>query len=134
MEAAPEHVAKVLNLAPSSTTVSDENIFSLTNTSIPQVIFLGKGALSNEKYLKESIIHELAHIWLGMINEVSPLADSSCHEKFTLPSGTSGKSTLGTLLAAHFAGSALSYYKKSNSSYAPRITYLEEYLEGCLTL
>lgn len=110
------------------------NVFySLTNPVIPQAIF-SLEALKSEENLAESLVHELAHTWLGLINEIAPLADPKYEEVFTLPSGTKDKSTLGTLLAAHFAGAALNYHKKSNSMNISRISFLVEYLNGCINI
>lgn len=108
--------------------------YSLTNPMIPQSIFLGIEALHSEENLAETLIHELSHSWLALINEVSPLADPNQKEEFTLPSGTKGKSTLGTILAAHFAGSALNFYQKSKIKNPLRVEFLNEYLFGCINI
>lgn len=113
---------------------------SLTNHCIPQTIFLGKKAFRNREWLEEVIIHEMAHVWLGMICELNHFHDISSTARFVLPSGTRGKDARGVIFAGHFAAAVISYFKEKRKKHAcsesrkERIIYLKNYLAGCLDL
>lgn len=101
----------------------------------PQTIYLGRPAFTAPWPLEESLIHEHAHIWLNCLAELSDLQTADAPGNLTLPSGTSGKNVRGVLLAAHFAGSALRYYTRSDAltpDADARRDYLRPYLTGCL--
>ena len=112
-----------------------KGLYSLTNPVIPQCVFLGDEAFASLERLPETLVHELAHIWLGLINEIAPLVRLDDAELFTLPSGTSGKTALGVIFAAHFAAAAIVYYEASPTTKGTeRLVYLRDYLSGCLQL
>ena len=111
-----------------------ESVYSFTNPVIPQMIFLGREALDSPDDLEETIVHELSHVWMGLLNEVSPLVDPDDESLHVLPSGTKGKSTLGVLLAAHFAASAAGLHLPRASERSHRFEFLQEYLGACLPL
>jgi HEXXH motif-containing protein len=114
--------------------INTEGVFSLTNTAVPQFVFLGNEALRSPEDLKETLVHELAHAWLGLLNEVAPLARASDTARWVLPSGTPNKTTAGVLLAAHFAASAISWHDANRPVNHPRLAFLRDYLAGCLRL
>lgn len=113
---------------------------SLTNHCIPQTIFLGQKAFRTHEWLEEVVIHEMAHVWLGMICELNHFHDISSTERFVLPSGTKDKDTRGVIFAGHFAAAVLSYFKEKEKKQSgsenskARIVYLKNYLSGCLNL
>jgi len=113
---------------------------SLTNHCIPQTIFLGTKAFKSSEWLEEVIIHELAHVWLGMICELNHFHDISSEERFVLPSGTRDKDARGVIFAGHFAAAVLSYFEEKERQQSgsvnskERIVYLKNYLTGCIKL
>jgi hypothetical protein len=114
---------------------------SITNPLIPQTIFLGEGALqSTFGVIEEVWIHEFAHVWLGMLCEVSDLQKPHSMQKHTLPSGTSSKDARGVLLAAHFAAAVMSYLIDSSPQVpligrrAERLHYVQWYLRHALQI
>jgi hypothetical protein len=113
---------------------------SLTNHCIPQTIFLGQKAFKTNEWLEEVIIHELSHVWLGIICELHHFHDISSDVKFTLPSGTGGKDARGVIFAGHFAATVLFYFREKekqqsgSSNSKERIDYLKKYLAGCIEL
>ncbi|MGW1056197.1 hypothetical protein [Streptomyces sp. NPDC002521] len=84
---------------------------SSTSVLVPQTIYLGPGAFRDEETLRETLIHEHAHIWLNFIAEVYDLQVPQAPNDYVLPSGTSGtsgKTYRGVMFAAHFAAAAAS--------------------------
>jgi hypothetical protein len=104
---------------------------SVTSALIPQVIYLGKLAFRSEDELAEVLVHEHAHLWLNFIAEVSDLQTPDAIRSFRLPSGTSGKSARGVLLAAHFAAAALAFHVRRPAGVSRAMTLLT-YLQECL--
>ncbi|WJV53224.1 hypothetical protein PCO85_18925 [Prodigiosinella aquatilis] len=113
---------------------------SLTNHCIPQTIYLGVKAFKSSEWLEEVIIHELAHIWLGMICELHHFHEVSSDERFILPSGTKNKDARGVIFAGHFAAAVLIYFQEKEKlqlrtqNSKDRISYLKNYLTGCIKL
>ncbi|WP_432324129.1 hypothetical protein [Yersinia enterocolitica] len=113
---------------------------SLTNHCIPQTIFLGEKAFKTSEWLEEVIIHELAHVWLGMICELHHFHEISSNERFTLPSGTKDKDARGVIFAGHFAAAVLNYFEEKekknlgSTNSKDRMAYLKNYLIGCIKL
>ncbi|MER5547284.1 hypothetical protein ABT072_33710 [Streptomyces sp. NPDC002589] len=84
---------------------------SSTSVLVPQTIYLGPGAFRDKETLRETLIHEHAHIWLNFIAEVYDLQVPQAPNDYVLPSGTSGtsgKTYRGVMFAAHFAAAAAS--------------------------
>ena len=110
---------------------------SLTNPLIPQQVFLGSRALGDEFLLRETVVHELSHVWCGFILEIFDFQQEGCPASYVLPSGTANKDIRGVLLAALFAAAALDFYV-SNSDYcrhirmSARVNYLKSYLDKCI--
>ncbi|MGW4438080.1 aKG-HExxH-type peptide beta-hydroxylase [Streptomyces sp. NPDC004596] len=107
---------------------------SCTTALIPQTIFLGTPAFADAQLLEETLIHEHAHVWLTFVSELCDLQVEGSLPHFTLPSGTSGKSLRGVLLAGHFAAAAGLYFlrREADSSGRSRGAELTDYLEGCV--
>ncbi|WP_020388350.1 aKG-HExxH-type peptide beta-hydroxylase [Kribbella catacumbae] len=77
-----------------------------TSVLVPQTIYLGPGAFRDAETLRETLVHEHAHIWLNFVAEAFDLQAAEAPRDYTLPSGTSGKTYRGVLSAAHFAAAA----------------------------
>ncbi|TVU78463.1 hypothetical protein FQP87_03695 [Vibrio tasmaniensis] len=120
--------------------LSASTTVSLTNHCIPQTIFLGEKAFTTSEWLEEVIVHEIAHVWMGMICELRYFHDTSTNERFTLPSGTKNKDVRGVIFAGHFAAAVLSYFEEKErkllgtTNSKERIIYLKNYLKGCLDI
>ncbi|NEC66051.1 HEXXH motif-containing putative peptide modification protein [Streptomyces sp. SID9727] len=110
---------------------------SSTSVLVPQTIYLGPGAFRDEETLRETLIHEHAHIWLNFIAEVYDLQVPDAPNDYVLPSGTSGKTYRGVMFAAHFAAAAASALRRRHldgeTHVRERLHYLTGYLDGCLT-
>lgn len=111
--------------------LNKKGVYSMSNPLIPQSIFLGPEAYKSLENLPETIIHELSHVWCALLHEITPLVNGY-NQTFTLPSGTKGKTTLGLLLAAHFAASALAFHLQMYNPKENRMLYLYEYLSRVL--
>ncbi|MFJ3173852.1 aKG-HExxH-type peptide beta-hydroxylase [Streptomyces roseus] len=113
-----------------------ETSISSTSVLIPQTIYLGPGAFKDEETLRETLIHEHAHVWLHFIAEVFDLQTAQAPHDYVLPSGTPNKSYRGVLLAAHFAAAAASALRRRREDGdvqgEERMRYLTQYLNGCL--
>ncbi|WP_155123236.1 MULTISPECIES: hypothetical protein [Burkholderia cepacia complex] len=115
----------------------DTDQVSLTNPLIPQQVFLGTRALSDEFLLPETIVHELSHVWSGFILEIFDYQHDGCPENYVLPSGTPNKDIRGVVLAALFAAAVLDFYVSNpncaqHARISARISYLRSYLDGCI--
>jgi hypothetical protein len=100
---------------------------------VPQTIALGEQAFHSPEVLEASLIHELAHTWLGMICEISITDDGSGEWNFTLPSGTAQKSVRSVLFAAHFAISCGRYFGTDGRLIQSTLTY-GDYARDCVGL
>lgn len=114
---------------------------SMTNPFIPQTIFLGEGALQSTFGIIEEVwVHEFAHVWLGMLCELSDLQKRDSMQVYTLPSGTGSKDARGVLFAAHFAAAVMGYLFDSAARMpligqrAERLHYLRWYLRQTLQI
>ncbi|MEV5907472.1 aKG-HExxH-type peptide beta-hydroxylase [Streptomyces chartreusis] len=109
---------------------------SSTSVLVPQTIYLGPGAFRDEETLRETLIHEHAHIWLNFIAEVYDLQVPDAPNDYVLPSGTDGKTYRGVMFAAHFAAAAAWALSRRRAGgeggLDERLQYLTRYLEGCL--
>lgn len=117
----------------------NNQMVSLTNHNMPQTIFLGPKAYTSENWLEEVIIHEMAHVWLGLLCEIDEFHHHSSENRYTLPSGTGNKDARGVIFASHFAACVLKFLEKKRASdrFTPldqeRTICLETYFSGCLT-
>jgi hypothetical protein len=111
---------------------------SSSNPLIPQHIFLGERGIRSYR-LREYIVHEVSHIWVGLIAEVAPLAERSDPVQ-VLPSGTAGKDIGQVIYALTFAATALRFYRaliaagRAAEEDLERLRYLENYTCGCLQI
>ncbi|WP_200550527.1 hypothetical protein [Kosakonia sp. LAM2021] len=118
---------------------ANENMVSLTNHNIPQIIFLGAKAFKSYTWLEEVIIHEMAHIWLGLICEIDSFHEHSEQSRYTLPSGTKDKDARGVIFASHFAACVLKYMTRKRVSKDftqqddERFAWLQNYFSGCMS-
>ena len=114
------------------------DIASSSNPLIPQHIYLGHSSVSSPR-LAEYLIHEVSHTWLGMIAEISPLAERG-EPIHVLPSGTTGKEIIQVMYALTFAVSAIRFYRaklfldECTIDDGQRLSYLESYAAGCLRI
>jgi hypothetical protein len=106
-----------------------------SNASIPQTIVLGKTAWHTDEELREQLLHEIAHIWLYMIEELWPLHYPASGQRYTLPSGTAGKTITGVLNAGFVAQVLCEWYSShAGDSYQRRASELKNYCVSCVEL
>jgi hypothetical protein len=58
--------------------LTDTSITSRTIPAVPQHIYLGADAFRTEDVLRETIIHETSHMWLGLVTEIWGAQPSRC--------------------------------------------------------
>ncbi len=118
---------------------ANENMVSLTNHNMPQMIYFGAKAFKSEEWLEEVIIHETAHIWLGLICEIDSFHENKDQANYTLPSGTKNKDARGVIFATHFAACVLKYMEKKQivkgftQKDQERFAWLQNYFSGCMS-
>jgi HEXXH motif-containing protein len=98
----------------------------------PQHIFLGVASFSNENidFIAENFLHEYAHNWLYLLEELSPFSVDRYRMMYTLPSGTPYRSVTGVIDAAYVAAALRCYYRATEKS--ERRRELTAYVGGCL--
>jgi hypothetical protein len=107
---------------------------SASSRGWPQHVLLADDAFATEGELREQVLHELAHQWLYLIEDIWPL-DTPSAGRLTLPSGTSNRSPSEILGAAHVAAVLIRLYRTVNESWsATRINALASYGKSCLEL
>jgi hypothetical protein len=115
------------------------DLASSSNPVIPQHILLGHQAFAGHRILHEHIVHELSHVWIGMIEEVAPLAMAS-EADVVLPSGTPGKDIRQVMYALTFGTTAMRLYRARNAAgvgneaETNRLKWLDQYVRGCLDI
>jgi hypothetical protein len=107
---------------------------SASSRDWPQHVLLADQAFATSRELAEQLLHELAHQWLYLIEDIWPLQHPSA-PALTLPSGTRDRSPAETLGAAHVAATLIRFYRQQPSDWAAaRIAALTDYGTGCLDL
>ncbi len=114
--------------------LKSDSVIGSSNASVPQTIFLGNTAWKSDAELREQVLHEIAHVWLYMIEELWPLHTSDQPGNFTLPSGTSGKTGTGVLNASFVSAILVIFYSSANGEWKERREYLARYSSRCLDL
>jgi hypothetical protein len=128
---------KKLGATPPELSLS-ASFISFTNHYVPQQIYLGTSAFETDRRLQETVIHELSHVWMGLICELAALQTADSGKTFTLPSGTSGKDARGVIFAGMFATSVVLYLAGKQEidgvDLQDRIDHLARYQRGCIKL
>jgi hypothetical protein len=112
---------------------ADPAIVSGCEIYVPQTIGLGEQAFHSAEVLEASLIHELAHTWLGLICEISITDDGTGEWNYRLPSGTAEKSIRSVLFAAHFAISCGRYFGADGRLIQSTLAY-GDYARDCVDL
>ncbi|KOG64001.1 hypothetical protein ADK76_10800 [Streptomyces griseoflavus] len=103
----------------------------------PQHILLADRAFTSSAILAEQVLHELCHQWLYLCEELVPVQRPGSLPRFTLPSGTAGRSPAEVLGAAHVT-CALARLWPRLAVPAPvrdrRLARLDAYQRGCRAL
>jgi hypothetical protein len=112
----------------------DGGAISASSRDWPQHVLLADDAFASDAELREQLVHELAHQWLYLIEDIWPL-DVSGAAQLTLPSGTRGRAPAEVLGAAHVAAALTRMYARVGGPGAEsRISALTAYGKGCLDL
>jgi hypothetical protein len=97
-------------------------------------VLLADDAFASDAELREQLLHELAHQWLYLIEDIWPL-DTPGAPLLTLPSGTRDRALAEVLGAAHVAAAlARMYAAVGGPGASARISTLTAYGQGCLEL
>jgi hypothetical protein len=100
----------------------------------PQHVLLADEAFATGRELAEQVLHELAHQWLYLIEDIWPLQHPGA-PVHTLPSGTRHRSPAEILGAAHVAATLIRFYRQQPDDWpAARIAALSGYGTSCLAL
>jgi hypothetical protein len=95
-------------------------------------VIISRFAASRE--LVEQLLHELAHQWLYLIEDIWPLQRPGV-PTLTLPSRTRDRSPAEILGPAHVAATLICFYRRQPGDWAAaRIAALTGYGTGCLKL
>jgi hypothetical protein len=112
----------------------DDGAISASSRDWPQHVLLADDAFASDAELREQLVHELAHQWLYLIEDIWPL-DVPGAAQLTLPSGTRGRAPAEVLGAAHVAAALTRMYARVGGPGAEsRISALTAYGKGCLDL
>lgn len=107
---------------------------SASSRDWPQHVLLAEEAFATSRELREQLIHELAHQWLYLIEDIWPL-ERPAAATVTLPSGTRDRTPAEVLGAAHVAAALLRLYRPAATPWAAsRARDLAAYGTGCLEL
>ncbi|MEU7822996.1 HEXXH motif-containing putative peptide modification protein [Catellatospora sp. NPDC049133] len=109
---------------------------SSSNFAWPQHIFLAAAAFAAPTTLAEQIVHETCHQWLYFIEEMWPLQEDN-GPRFTLPSGTGGRSASELLGASHVVVCLHRLWSAMPADAelrARRLAHLRAYGAGCEAL
>jgi hypothetical protein len=112
----------------------DGGAISASSRDWPQHVLLADEAFASDAELREQLLHELAHQWLYLIEDIWPL-DRPGAARLTLPSGTRDRAPAEVLGAAHVAATLVRMYAAVGGPCATsRIGVLTAYGHGCLEL
>jgi hypothetical protein len=105
---------------------------SASSRDWPQHVLLADEAFATSRELAEQLLHELAHQWLYLIEDIWPLQRPGV-PTLTLPSGTRDRSPTEILGAAHVAATLICFYRHQPGDWAAaRIAALTGYGTSCL--
>lgn len=111
-----------------------QGAISASSRAWPQHVLLADEAFTTGRELAEQMLHELAHQWLYLIEDIWPLQRPG-GPAATLPSGTRDRSPAEVLGAAHVAAVLVRFYRQQPTDWAaPRIYVLTRYGSECLEL
>jgi hypothetical protein len=112
----------------------DGGAISASSRDWPQHVLLADEAFASDAELREQLVHELAHQWLYLVEDIWPL-DRPGAARLDLPSGTRGRAPAEVLGAAHVAAALARLYTSTGGPGASdRISTLTAYGQGCLDL
>jgi hypothetical protein len=112
----------------------DGGAISASSRDWPQHVLLADEAFSSDAELREQLLHELAHQWLYLMEDIWPL-DRPGAARLTLPSGTRDRAPSEVLGAAHVAAALRRMYAIAGGPGSQaRIAALTDYGRGCLEL
>lgn len=110
---------------------SANGAISASSRAWQQHVLLADAAFTSDHELREQLVHELAHQWLYLIQELCALEVSGALHVI-LPSGTADRSPAEVLGAAHVAATLTRLYTATADQPATRLDELTRYGRGCL--
>ncbi len=110
---------------------------SASSFAWPQCILLSDHCFEHDYVLAEQLVHEYSHQWLYFLEEGWPLQNHAEGARFTLPSGTKGRSASELLGAMHVTANLKELWRVipvQENMRAARLEHLAEYGRGCVSL
>lgn len=104
-------------------------VIGYSNATIPQHVYLSERALASDSELREQLLHEVAHVWVYMLEELWDMHDHGDTTRFTLPSGTGNKTATGVMNAAFVAVVLSRFYWMERGPLAARAGTLLDYAQ-----
>jgi hypothetical protein len=112
--------------------IRDKRIIGFSSASKPQHIYLGDQSWVDNEELTEQVLHEIAHVWLYMVEELWAFHENNKVKLYTLPSGTSHKTATGVLNACFVACVLSKFY--SNKGNIKRHEVLINYANSAISI
>ncbi|HEU5155371.1 MAG TPA: HEXXH motif-containing putative peptide modification protein [Streptosporangiaceae bacterium] len=106
---------------------------SASSRAWPQHVLLADDAFASQVTLREQLVHELAHQWLYLVQEIWAFQERG-GQGLTLPSGTGGRSAAEVIGATHVAAALIVMYATVGGAPPGRVDHLRWYGTGCLDL
>jgi hypothetical protein len=111
----------------------DRGAVSASSRSWPQHVLLADAAFADRAVLRCQLVHELAHQWLYLVQEIWPLQTRG-QQDLTLPSGTSHRSLAEVIGAVHVVTTTVRMHRVFTDAAPERLEFLTRYGQGCLKL
>lgn len=80
----------------------------------PQRVFLSRETLNDNESLIENVLHEFAHNWMYLLEELGAFHHPEKNVLYTLPSGTMNRNPTEVIGAAHVAATIAMWYARPN--------------------
>ncbi len=117
--------------------LTTSDVGSDTAPHIPQSVYFSEKVFRTREALREQIVHEMSHVWLSFLLEITPLTRDS-DTNFVLPSGTRNKKLWQVILALCFAVSVAKLYRRliaigdNRPQHIERLRWVSSYAHGCI--
>lgn len=114
-----------------------DNIENLLIKNIPQVVYLEAKAFKCAEALEEVIIREIAHVWLGLIDEIVDFQEE-VQRNYTLPSGKTCKDASEVIFSSHSAACLLKFLERKlefctfSGGNKENLSLLQDFFSGCV--
>ncbi|HDZ3712096.1 TPA: hypothetical protein RSW55_000070 [Vibrio vulnificus] len=106
---------------------------SYSHPQIPQTYVVNEKIIASGNIVKlsEMIIHEVSHVWFGLICELNDFQTLNSREDYVLPSGIKGRNPRGLILALYYAIPVAIFYRKIGNN--EQVEQLISYANGIIS-